>query len=353
VLVLNRIGIVYHEKISEYDFGPGHPFRGNRFKKYMDLLEEKGILYKEGIEIIKQEPATDEELQLIHPHEYLRKVRQLANLYSMLTPDTPLSPSIANAARLIVGGGLKAAELVSNGYNLVDSIGGGLHHAGPDYGGGFCVYNDVAICAKTLIEKYGFERVLIFDTDVHAGNGTMDIFYKDPKVLFIDIHQDPLTIYPGRGFIEDIGEDEGRGFTVNIPLPPFVGDEEVHLVLERVFRPLVKQFKPEIIIRNGGSDPHFNDLLGSLQMTYEGFHNLGKTIREAAIEQGVPVINMSCSGYNPKTVGEGMYALLNGLMNQKLDVREEEQPTFVEHRINEVENIIEELAYYLKDYWNI
>jgi acetoin utilization protein AcuC len=271
----------------------------------------------------------------------------------MLSPDTPVTSGIVKAARYIVGGGLKAAKLVTEGYWLVDSIGGGLHHAGRDYGGGFCVFNDVAICAMALLRKFEFDRVLIFDTDVHAGNGTMDIFSREPRVLFIDIHQDPSTIYPGRGFIHNIGEKHGKGYTVNVPLPPYAGDQEMDLALNRVFKPLVKQFEPQIIIRNGGSDPHFSDRLGGLKMTYKGFHNIGKTVREVAKAVNAPIINMSCSGYNPQTVAEGMYAILTGLIDKELDIQENAQPEYKEPQIETVEKIIEELAIHLKNYWNL
>jgi len=350
---LNKIGIVYSDEITHYDFGNGHPFRGSRFRKYMQLLIKKKILEHPNVALFKNEPAKNEDLLLAHTKEYLEEVEMLANLQLMLSPDTPVSSSIVRAARYIVGGGLKAAKLVKHGYRLVDSVGGGLHHAGRDYGGGFCVFNDVAICAMALLRKYDFDKVLILDTDVHAGNGTMDIFSREPRVLFIDFHQDPSTIYPGRGFIYDIGEKQGKGYTVNVPLPLYAGDKEIDLALNGVFKPLVKQFEPQVIIRNGGSDPHFGDRLGSLKMTYKGLHMIGKTVREAADDISAPIINMSCSGYNPHTVAEGMYAILNGLMDKRIDIQENDQPEYIEPQIETVEKIIEELAILLKDYWNI
>jgi acetoin utilization protein AcuC len=203
-----------------------------------------------------------------------------------------------------------------------------------------------------LLNKFNFDKVLILDTDVHAGNGTMDIFSKEPRVLFIDLHQDPSTIYPGRGFLNNIGEKSGKGYTVNVPLPPYAGDKEFDLALDSVFKPLVKQFEPQIIIRNGGSDPHFNDRLGNLKMTYKGLRRIGVTVREAAAEVDAPIINMSCSGYS-HTVAEGMYAILAGLMDIEFDVKENYQPEYFEPQIETVENTIQELAIHLKDYWTI
>jgi acetoin utilization protein AcuC len=351
--VLNKIGIVYNEEINNYDFGEGHPFRSSRFLKYMQLIFKKKILEHPNIVLIQNEPAKDEALLLVHTKEYLEEVKMLANLHLLLSPDTPVSSSIVKAARYIVGSGLKAAKLVTNGFELVDSIGGGLHHAGRDYGGGFCVFNDVAICAMSLLRNNEIDRILILDTDVHAGNGTMDIFSREPQVLFIDIHQDPSTIYPGRGFLNNLGEKNGRGFTVNVPLPPHSGDKEMELALNEVFKPLVEQFEPQIIIRNGGSDPHFSDLLGNLKMTYKGLHNIRKTVREAAKAINSPIINMSCSGYNPQTVAGGWYAILTGLIDKELDIQENIQPEYKEPQIETVKEIIEELAIHLRNYWNL
>jgi acetoin utilization protein AcuC len=129
LFILNKIGIVYSEEISDYDFGYGHPFRGTRFLEYMQLLIKKKILEKPNVVLINNEPALNEDLLLAHSKEYIEKVEAQANLRLYISPDTPVTPRIVKAARYIVGGGLKAAELVKKGYTLVDSVGGGLHHA--------------------------------------------------------------------------------------------------------------------------------------------------------------------------------------------------------------------------------
>jgi acetoin utilization protein AcuC len=348
---LNKIGIVYNEEINNYDFGYGHPFSGTRFRDYMQIICEKKIPEQTNIAIIKSEPASDNDLLLVHTKDYLEFVDTQANYGLYLSPDTPVTSRIINAARYIVGGGLKAAELVNQRYELIDSVGGGLHHAGSDYGGGFCVYNDVAVCAYALLDRFGYERVLILDTDVHAGNGTMDIFWRDPRVLFIDFHQDPRTIYPGRGFLDEIGEMTGEGYTVNVPLPRYTGDHDYTYALGRIFEPLVEQFKPQVIIRNGGSDPHFSDKLGSLNLTYKGLENIGKTVREAATEIDAFVINMSCSGYNPNTVSKGMFAILTGLMNIELEFIETNYLPNVKSQKEAITKIVEELAIKLQNYW--
>jgi len=329
---MDRTAIVYHSGVSEYDFGPGHPFRGDRFPRFIKLLETKGLLHRPDVELVEPEAANNSDLQLVHSDAYIEEVERLAARYAPLSRDTPLTPFVPQAARLIVGTALKAGELV--------------------VGGGFCVFNDVAICAKAMLDRHGLERVLIFDSDAHAGNGTMDIFYEEPRVLFVSVHQDPRTIYPGTGFIDQIGRGPGEGYTVNIPLPPGADDECMQQVLERVFKPLAKAFRPQAIIRNGGSDPHFLDGLANLGLTFSGLRSVGKAVSDAASSAGCGVVDLCCSGYNPETVAEGWLAILSGLIGVKVELEGRGVPRRTNPRLLEATNVtIEELANRLSDYW--
>jgi len=350
---MDPVAVVYHEGISGYDFGPGHPFRSDRFSKFMDLLATHGVLNDPRVSVTEPEPASDELLELVHPEAYIREVERRSESYTPLSGDTPLSPSIVEAARLIVGGSVRAGELVATeAAEIGFSVGGGLHHAGRGYGGGFCVFNDVAVCAQSLIERHGLERVLILDSDVHAGNGTMDIFYDDPRVLYVSVHQNPLTIYPGTGFIEQMGEGEGVGFTVNMPLPPGAGDPCMALFLEKIFRPLSEEFKPQAIIRNGGTDPHFMDGLGSLKLTFQGLWAIGNAVSQAAEEAGCGVVDLCCSGYNPATVAEGWLSLLTGEMGEENPVVElAPPPRNSEAVFKETGRIIGDVKRHLRGYW--
>ena len=352
---MDRAAIVYHEGVAEYDFGPGHPFRGDRFPRFMRLLEEHGILDLPGVKLFEPEAAGDGDLRLAHSDDYIQLVeRAAANNYN-LSGDTPLTPKVPGAARLIAGSALKAGELVAEGgFRVAEGVGGGLHHAGRDYGGGFCVFNDVAICARALLDRHGLERVLIFDSDAHAGNGTMDIFYEDPRVLFISVHQDPKTIYPGTGFIDQIGSGPGEGYTVNVPLPRRADDECMDLVLERVFKPLARAFKPQAIIRNGGSDPHFGDGLTTLGLTFAGLRSIGAAVAEAASAVECGAVDLCCSGYNPRTVAEGWLSILSGLMGVEVSLPEPKPPRWgVPNPVEATEAVIEALAEKLSGYWSL
>lgn len=149
---MDRVAIVYHSRVAEYDFGLGHPFRGDRFPRFMRLLNTHGLFSRSEVQLIEPKTANDADLRLVHSDGYIRLVERLAARHAALSGDTPLTPDIARAARLIVGTALKAGELVvGGGFKVAEGVGGGLHHAGRDFGGGFCVFNDVAVCAQALL----------------------------------------------------------------------------------------------------------------------------------------------------------------------------------------------------------
>jgi len=351
---MEPVAIVYHEGIADYDLGRGSPFRGDRFPKFMKLIEDLGMLSDPRVTLVEPKPADDDVISLIHPKEYIRKVERREALSLPLSGDTPLRPGIVQAARLIVGASVKAGELVANGVvKVAEGVGGGLHHAGRSYGGGFCVFNDVAVCAQNLLENHGLERVMILDSDVHSGNGTMDIFYGEPRVLFVSVHQDPRTIYPGTGFMDQIGEGAGEGYTVNVPLPPGADDRCMDLFLEEVFKPLADEFKPQIIIRNGGTDPHFLDGLGSLRLTFEGLRAIGKAVADAATSVQCGAVDLCCSGYNPITVAEGWFSLLSGVMGYEETVEEPRPPPEPsEVALEEAREVVDAIRGRLGEYWD-
>jgi len=310
-----KIGIVYHEKYAQYDLGPGHPFRGDRFVNMRRFFEEQGLFRLPGVTILTPDPITKQGLLLVHDEDYVDLIFRLAAAGKPYDIETPVSPQILEAALLIIGGAVEAGRAIYEGrVSRAVALGCGYHHAGRDYGGGFCLFNDIAVLVETLRRDYGLKRLLILDYDVHFGNGTSDIYYSDPTVLYISLHQDPRTIYPGTGFVEEIGAGDGEGYNVNVPLPPGTGDETYLYALREIFVPLAEEFEPEIVIANGGSDPHFADSLGSLRLSVEGFFNLSRTIVEVAerVCQGRLVL-MPGSGYNPEVLPSCWYALAAGV----------------------------------------
>ncbi|MCW4020638.1 MAG: histone deacetylase [Candidatus Bathyarchaeota archaeon] len=352
-----RACISYHEKFSQYDLGVNHPFRGDRFIKAKTFFDEKKLSKSPNVFFMKPKPAVREDLLKIHTKDYVERVFRLAELGRSYDIDTPVSKSILEGLMLIIGGVKEAGAAVLEGRaDRSVALGGGFHHAGRNYGGGFCLFNDIAILVAHLREKYRLKRVLILDYDVHFGNGTSDIYYADPNVLFISLHQDPQTIYPGRGFINEVGTGEGEGYNVNVPLPKRTGEQSYLYAFKEVFPPLAEEFKPEIIIANGGSDAHFADHLGSLGLTAQGFFDLSQIIRE--ISKGVcsgKTVLLVGSGYNSIVLPYCWYALAAGVaeLRETRDVIEDFYPAPRDPWRNQerVKRILESLKTVLKKYW--
>jgi len=347
--------MTFDEKYGQYDLGEGHPFRGDRFRNALKFFEDHGLLEQPGLLVVAPEQASKEDLLRVHDENYVNLIFRLASENRPYNFETPVSAKILEAAMLIIGGavecGRKVAEKkVKRGI----SLGGGFHHAGRGYGGGFCLFNDVALLVEYLRIKHRFEKFLLLDYDVHFGNGTSDIYYEDPSVLYISLHQDPRTIYPGTGFSWQIGEGSGKGFNVNVPLPPGTSDDTYLYALKEVFVPLAEEFKPEIIIANGGSDSHFADTLGSLGLTSKGFFCVSRLIRETAdkVCDGRLII-IPGSGYNPEVLPMCWYALAAGAIGlREIDAKEPEnapkEPTGCRET---VEKTIDEIKRLLRSHW--
>jgi len=360
--------ILYRQELREYDFGPGHSFRGNRYQVFPQFLQEN-LPEDDNYQILKAEPATDKDLFLICQKEYIdftKEYYKAANVglsypgqfswfHSMDNHPIGKPGKLEEAARLIIGQAKMACDLVQGGkFKKMVSIGGGMHHAKPAYGEGFCLYNDVAFCGLYLRQEYKLERILILDTDAHAGNGTSEYFYGEPRVLFIDLHQDPRSLYPGTGFAHQTGSGSGKGFTINIPMPIYADYDSYHLAFESIVQPVTQEFNPQIIIRNGGSDPHFADGLTNLGLPVKGFRMIGEKVREMAKVCDGKVIDLIASGYNEEVLPYGWLALISGLTGIELKIEEPEpipQRFTTGSSLVETEKVIEEVKRQLKDYW--
>jgi len=350
-----NVGIAYDEKYAKYDLGEGHPFRGDRFVNAMMFFEAQGLFKLPNLLLLRPQPASREDLLRVHDSSYVDLIFRLGAASRSYDIETPVSPQILQAVMHIIGGAIEAGKSVfENRTNRAVAIGCGFHHAGRNYGGGFCLFNDIAIMIEYLRQKHGLKRAMIVDHDVHAGNGTSDIYYEDPNVLFISLHQDPRTIYPGTGFIDQIGRGAGEGYNVNVPLPPQTGDQTYLYALKEIVEPLAKEFKPELIVGNGGSDPHFADMLGNLGLTVQGFFGISKTLIHTAekVCDGKLVL-MPGSGYNPEVLPQCWYALSAGVVGfENIDVKDPYtppvEPDFVRPKVEET---IRELKRLLKKYW--
>ena len=375
--------ILYCPELREYDFGPGHPFRGGRYEIFPPFLREY-LPEDDNYRMLEAEGATDEDLLLICRKEYIDFTRdyyraastglnypgQFPRYHSGDNHPIGKPGKLEEAARLIVGQAKMACDLVQGDkvkketdiglvtghrFEKAVSIGGGMHHAKPAYGEGFCLYNDVAFCGLYLMQEYKLERILILDTDAHAGNGTGEYFYEEPRVLFIDLHQDPRSLYPGTGFAHQIGSDSGKGFTINIPLPVNAGYDSYQLAFESIVEPVTREFNPQIIIRNGGSDPHFADGLTGLGLPVRGFRMIGEKVREMARVCHGKAIDLIASGYNEEVLPYGWLALVSGLTGFELEIEEPGPipPGYsTDFAFAGMEKVVEEVRRQLKDYWH-
>ncbi|MFX1519596.1 MAG: histone deacetylase family protein [Promethearchaeota archaeon] len=353
---MSIVAIMYSEKLTSYDFGEGHPFRGKRFSDFLTTFENLRLDEQPKLKIIQSNPCSYQDLLLAHNEEYLERIKQGEKRYEPLSLDTPLRPGMLEAAMHVVGASLNALKYIfDENAPFAVGLGGGMHHAFPNSGGGFCIVNDVAICAEYLRKKHGIKRILILDTDAHYGDGTAEIFYETPEVLFISIHQNPATLYPGTGFVREIGRGEGEGYNVNIPMPIHGNDPSYDLVYSEIVVPLAEEFKPEVIIRNGGSDPHFSDKLTDLGVSLHGLRRMGEIHREIMQISGCRGISLIGSGYNPIVLPYGWISIILGLADIDFSLEEPiPPPSWINDKsiLIRTEKVIEEVKTVHSAYWS-
>ncbi|MCL0094415.1 histone deacetylase [Dehalococcoidales bacterium] len=277
-----EVGFVYDPIYLKHDTGR-HVESAKRLEAIISHLEKSQL--KHQLIPIKPAAASIEEISLVHYKQYISYIQDVAQRGGgRLDADTVMSPNSYQVAIYAAGGTIRATEAVMKGklasaLALVRPPG---HHATPQRAMGFCLFNNVAIAAKYALAKYKLERILIIDFDVHHGNGTQEIFYDNPEVLYISTHQYPF--YPGTGSIEEDGSGVAKGTTVNIPLPAGCGDVEYLLVFEQIIIPIARRFNPQLILVSAGYDLHWVDRMAMMQVSVTGFGQMVKIIKELADE---------------------------------------------------------------------
>ncbi|NIS81123.1 MAG: acetoin utilization protein AcuC [Anaerolineales bacterium] len=257
--------------------GPQHPLKSERLQKTHELLRSYGALELENVQVVSPQSATKDELALFHTPEYIQVVRDLsagqtqipAYRYGFGPGDNPVFEGMYESEGLKVGGALQGVRmLMDNHCDVAFNYAGGLHHAGPDFASGFCVFNDIAVAIQWLVRE-GL-RVAYIDIDVHHGDGVQHAFDHTDQVLTVSLHQSGRTLFPGTGFVNEIGHGEGQGFSINVPLPPFTDDDIYLWAFRQVVLPSVKRFQPDVLVTQLGVDTHFLDPLASLALTTNG-----------------------------------------------------------------------------------
>jgi acetoin utilization protein AcuC len=288
--VSGSLRVLWDESLIQYDFGPGHPMDPVRVALTFSLAQRLGVLSGPSVTMADAAPATDAELELVHDPDYIEAVRQAgrwlsaAPQYGLGTPDDPVFSGMHEASALVTGATLAAARAVWSGAcDHGASISGGLHHAMRGSASGFCVYNDPAVAIKWLLAA-GASRVAYVDVDVHHGDGVQAAFYDDPRVLTISLHEHPATLFPGTGLPGETGTGEGEGYAVNVALPAGTADAGWLRAFDAVVPPLLRVFRPEILVTQHGCDSHRLDPLANLQLTVDAQRQAALWLHDLAHE---------------------------------------------------------------------
>jgi acetoin utilization protein AcuC len=291
--------VSWDEKLVSYDFGPRHPMAPIRIKLTMELATAFGLFTSENVVVKRPAPASDTQLQLVHDREYIDVVRRAGSLartsataadvaaltrHGLGTADDPVFPGMHEASALVAGATLAAARAVWEGdAQHGASIAGGLHHAMRDRASGFCIYNDPAIAIAWLLEQ-GADRIAYVDIDVHHGDGVQAAFWNDPRVLTISLHEHPATLFPGTGLPSETGGHNADGSAVNVALPAGTRDAGWLRAFDSVVPPLLRQFRPQILVSQHGCDTHWSDPLANLQLTIDAQRAAHVALHELAHE---------------------------------------------------------------------
>jgi acetoin utilization protein AcuC len=269
--------VVYDRTLTGYDFGPSHPMNPVRVDLTMALTRALGLLESTGLVTVPAPDATDADLLLVHDAALIDAVQRSGEdpslhqlRFGLGTDDNPTFQNMHLAARHVVGASLEAARQVWTGSAVhAANIAGGLHHAMPDAASGFCVYNDVAVAIQWLLDN-GAQRVAYVDVDVHHGDGVQKIFYDDPRVLTISLHETGQMLVPGTGYPADSGGPGAVGTSVNVALPPGTADAGWLRAFHAVVPPLVRAFAPDVLVTQHGCDSHAEDPLAHLMLSVDG-----------------------------------------------------------------------------------
>lgn len=318
------VALVYDPALTAYRFGPGHPMRPERFSMAVDLMRAWNLLTPgNGGALLVPATASDPELLLAHSAAYLAAVREAdaapdaADARFGLGPgDTPAFRGMHRAAALAVGATLAAADSVVNGQvSRAFSPAGGLHHAHRDRAAGFCIYNDSVVAIEHITREHPGMRIAYVDIDAHHGDGVQEAFYDRADVLTLSVHESGAYLYPGTGHPRDIGEGAGRGFALNVALPPYADDACYRLASEHVIGPALRAFGPDLIVLQGGADAHHGDPLTHLALTIQGYTQLVTAIAQLSDELcDGRLVMVGGGGYEPYSVVPRMWACAFALL---------------------------------------
>lgn len=304
--------VIWDPRFRAYDFGPGHPFSEAGRESAVRLLESflppeqrASIAWQREVE-----PTADSTLLSFHDAGYLEQIRAAGATGSHWPLDggeTLAFPGCFEASARIVAGTERAVRLALEGGGTAFAPAGGFHHAHRDRASGFCIFNDVAVGIASALESG--HRVAYVDIDAHHGDGVMYGFYDSGRLLDIDFHQDGRTLFPGTGRVDETGARDGAGLKVNVPLPPWAGDEALVPLARRLLPPLLREFRPDLVIVQHGVDGHWGDPLTQLQYTPAGYAEVDRLLVALAQEFRGRLVATGGGGYRPSNVARTLARL--------------------------------------------
>ncbi len=293
----------------------GHPESPHRFGSFEALFTDELGQSIDLHESVDQREDTLDAIRLAHTEDYIRRIEGAMSQAPVFLDygDTYATPNTFDSATAAVAGTLAVVEAIHTGickygFALIRPPG---HHASKEQASGFCIFNNIAIAAKAL-QNNGYAKVAIYDFDVHHGNGTQDIFYADPDVLYLSTHQ--WGIYPGSGAKHELGSPPGEGATINIPLPAYSGDDAFRSCMGEIINPAIYRFKPDFMLISAGFDAHWSDPLANLQLSTSGYASLAEDLIQTAEELCDGRIAFVLEGgYDPEALTDNVSAVLHKL----------------------------------------
>ena len=350
-------GIVYSPEYLEHiPTRSTHPEARRRLILVKQILDEYNVFANPLIQLIEPKPATPEDVLAVHSDKLFELVKRTSEEGGgYLDPDTVASERTFEIALLAAGGVIEAAEqciqgAVENSFAIIRPPG---HHATKKRAMGFCFFNNVAIAANYLLEKHEMERIAILDIDSHHGNGTQDIFYDSSEVLYISLHQDPLTAYPGTGYIEDIGFGNGLGYNVNIPLRPLTTDEPYLYATNEIVIPIVDQFEPEFILVSAGYDTYYRDPLTHMALTTYAYKEIFRTVKELSTKcKSNAFVTALEGGYSQRGLQMGVLISISEMAGLGIEIEEAPPEENQDINFEYTQQIVKQLKNSLSEYWN-
>jgi len=354
---MEKTGIIFSQGYLLHRTGDSHPESPARLKAIMRGIKRSRLLEGERCVLIEPRIASLDELKTVHSSRYIRMIKEFCRRGGRLLDEetgTVVSPESFAVARLAAGGAIKAVDMVMKGKlrnAFVISRPPG-HHASRDHASGFCIFNNVALAAKHLIDEFLLKRILILDVDAHHGDGTQEIFYDTDEVLYISLHEDPSE-FPESGFIHEVGKGKGTGYTVNIPLPFGTSDSAYWKAVKSIVIPIIRRYSPRFILVSAGFDGYFRDALSELSLSAYIYLKVFQVMIDSAhIFSRDKLVAILEGGYRSRFLRNIIPAIISRMAGVEAKIRDDRPPFNMEAQ-KMAEKVIEEVRETQSRFWKL